>query len=81
AGGVADRAGLKGWKINEGDKVPTLGDIIVGFQGRPVDNEVQLHDLLGLEGPDAPLFFEVLRGGERLKLTLHPEQATPAPAP
>ena len=81
AGGVADRAGLKGWKINEGDTVPTLGDVIVGFQGRPVDNEVQLLDLLGLEGPDAPLFFEILRNGERLKLTLHPEQTVPAPSP
>ena len=80
ANGVADRAGLKGWRMKEGDKVPTLGDVIVGFQGHVIDNEIQLLDLLELEAPDLPLVFEILRDGKRLKLTMHPEQAGPAKA-
>jgi S1-C subfamily serine protease len=78
---IADRAGLKGWKIKEGDKIPTLGDIIVGFQGRPIDNEVQLLDLLELEQPDAPLAFEVLREGKRLVITMRPGSPTLGEAP
>ena len=76
--GIADQAGLRGWKLKEGDKIPTLGDIIVGFQGRPIDNEVQLLDLLELEPPDATLVFTVLREGKRLNITMRPGQATPA---
>ena len=76
--GLADQAGLKGWKIKEGDKIPTLGDVIVGFQGRAIDNEVQLLDLLELEPPDATLVFDVLRSGKRLKITMRPGQAKPA---
>jgi len=74
-GGLAEQAGLHGWKIKEGDKIPTLGDIIVGFQGRPIDNEVQLLDLLELEQPEAPLVFEVLRDGKRLVITMRPGDA------
>lgn len=76
--GIADQAGLRGWKLKEGDKVPTLGDIIVGFQGRSIDNEVQLLDLLELEPPNATLVFDVLRDGKRLKITMRPGQTKPA---
>jgi len=81
SGGLAEQAGLRGWKIKEGDKIPTLGDIIVGFQGRPIDNEVQLLDLLELEQPDAPLVFEVLRDGKRLVITMRPGDARLGAAP
>ena len=83
-GSIADLAGLRGWKLKEGDKVPTLGDVIVGFQGRAIDNEVQLLDLLELEAPDEPMVFDVLRNGLRLRITMKPGQASPAkiaPAP
>lgn len=79
-GGIADRAGLRGWKIKEGDKLPTLGDVIVGFQGRPIDNEVQLLDVLELEAPDADLVFTVLRDGKRLNITMRPGDAGSAKA-
>ena len=78
--GIADQAGLRGWKIKEGEKVPTLGDIIVGFQGRAIDNEVQLLDLLELEPLDATLVFDVVREGKRLQITMRPGQAKPAKA-
>jgi len=79
-GSIADLAGLRGWKLKEGDKVPTLGDVIVGFQGRAIDNEVQLLDLLELEAPDEPMVFDVLRSGERLRITMKPGLAGPAKA-
>jgi S1-C subfamily serine protease len=71
-GGVAEQAGLKGWTLKEGEKIPQLGDIIVGFQGHPVDNEVQLLDFLELEPPGAVLVFDVLRAGKHLKVTMRP---------
>ena len=71
-GGVADQAGLKGWTLKEGEKIPELGDIIVGFQGHPVDNEVQLLDFLELEPPGVALVFDVLRAGKHLKITMRP---------
>ena len=75
--GIADQAGLHGWKIQEGDKLPTLGDIIIGFQGRSIDNEVQLLDQLELEPPNATLVFEVLREGKRLRISMRPGQPKP----
>jgi S1-C subfamily serine protease len=70
--GLAEQAGLRGWKLGDGDKIPTLGDIIIGFQKRPIDNEVQLLDLLELEPPDATLEFDVLRDGKRVNIIMRP---------
>jgi S1-C subfamily serine protease len=33
--GLAEQAGLRGWKLKEGEKIPTLGDIIVGSRVAP----------------------------------------------
>ncbi|MGA7614866.1 MAG: RIP metalloprotease RseP [Thermoanaerobaculia bacterium] len=56
-GSAADRAGLRS------------GDRIVGVAGHPVDQLVELEDLLG-KRPGMPVGIEVERAGKRLDLTL-----------
>ncbi|HNX94360.1 MAG TPA: trypsin-like peptidase domain-containing protein [Holophaga sp.] len=70
-GSVADGAGLKGLKLSAQQEILGLGDVIVGFQGHPVENAIQLFDMLDLVPPDSVLEFEVLRDGKPLKLTLN----------
>ncbi len=79
-GSVADRAGLRGWVLKEGASVPELGDIIIGFQGRPVDDQVQLLDFLEIEPPGADLVFSVIRNGALIQITMSPSKAK-APNP
>ncbi len=84
AGSPADRAGLKGWVLKEGAQVPEVGDIIVGIQGRTVDHEVQLADILELLPPETVLVFDVIRAGERIQITMRPgdpEPPTSTPEP
>ena len=69
-GSVADAAGLRGLKLTASQEVLGLGDVIIGFQGHPVENAVQLFDMLDLVPPDSVLAFEVLREGKPLNLTL-----------
>jgi S1-C subfamily serine protease len=66
ANGAAQRAGLR------------EGDIVVGFDGQPVEAIDDLHRLLteARVGVRAPL--TVIRGAERLTLEVTPEESTPA---
>lgn len=79
-GSIAERAGLRGWKLKEGATVPDVGDVIVGFQGRAIENEVQLLDLLELEPAGAQLVFDVIRAGVRIRITMRPGDVIPAKA-
>ena len=79
AGSLAAAAGLQGLRFKPGtearrsvEDVAALGDVIIGFQGKPIESDVQLFDLMELELPDAPRVFEVLREGKRLTITLKP---------
>jgi S1-C subfamily serine protease len=76
-GSPAAKAGLQGWTLKEGAQVPEVGDIIVGFQGKPISHEVQLADMLELMPPETVLVFEVLRGGETIQIILRPREPEP----
>lgn len=79
-GSPADRAGLRG--IQDGPEGPTYGDIIVGFQGRPVASDIQLLSMLEQESPEVDIRLEVLRGGkvETLVISQTPDRKKlPAP--
>jgi len=54
-----------------------LGDVIIGFQGKPIESAVQLFDLLELEPSNVVLVFEVLRDDKRITITLKPAPAEP----
>jgi len=71
--GRAELAGLRGMKT--GPAGQALGDIIVGFQGRPVESAVQLFDLLELEPKNATLVFEVMRDDKRITITIRPSSS------
>ncbi len=73
-GGPAERGGLRGTLV-----VPTaegvrfiLGDVIVGYNGVPVDTEVELADLLAFHPKGEPVVLDILREGKPLKVTLLP---------
>jgi S1-C subfamily serine protease len=74
-GSVADRAGLKGLKVQGDGKPPLLGDVILGFQGQPLAADVLLSDQLDLLPPKTPLVFDVLREGKEIQVTLRPWEA------
>jgi len=74
-GGRADLAGLQG--VRTGPEGQSLGDVIIGFQGKPIDSAVQLFDLLELEPSNATLLFEVLRDDQRITVTLKPAPTEP----
>jgi S1-C subfamily serine protease len=86
AGSLAAAAGLQGLRFKPGtedrggvEDVAALGDVIIGFQGRPIESDIQLFDLMELELPEAPRVFEVLREGKRLTITLKPGAVSARP--
>jgi S1-C subfamily serine protease len=85
-GSLAEAAGLRGLRFRPGgegrrtvEDVAAPGDVIVGFQGKPIERDIQLFDLMELEPPDATLRFEIQREGRRLTLVMTPG-TTPRPA-
>jgi S1-C subfamily serine protease len=78
-GGLAAKAGLKGWAFKAGAKNPAepddliLGDVIIAFNGRTVDSDTQLIDYLELEPPEADLDFTVVRDGKQIHIVLRPK--------
>lgn len=79
-GSAADRAGLKGLKTQGEGRPPLLGDVIVGFQGKPLATDVLLLDQLDLLPSRTPLVFDVLRDGVELKITIRPWEKAAEPA-
>jgi len=56
------------------------GDRILAVNGTPVANFSELGDLIQKEAAHSPLLgFDIERGSERLNLTVHAEQQSPAP--
>lgn len=78
-GGLAEKAGIRGCTIASDGHLEVLGDVILGFQGKPIENSLQLLDRLELEPPDAVLSFTILREGQTRTVTIDPKGAsTPA---
>ena len=50
------------------------GDLIVALGGKRVESVADLHRVLGREAIRARLEMEVLRGGQRVKLEVAPEE-------
>ncbi|MDP2877641.1 MAG: PDZ domain-containing protein, partial [Holophaga sp.] len=71
----AARAGLKG--LSGSDEKPVLGDVIMTFQGKPVNSDIDLADRLDLLPPETPLDFEILRGDKTITITLRPWEKAP----
>ncbi|HJW34091.1 MAG TPA: trypsin-like peptidase domain-containing protein [Holophagaceae bacterium] len=79
-GGPSDKGGLKGTLRDVYGQVVEFGDVIVGYNGNPVDTEVELADLLAFHPHGQPVTFDILRKGQPLKITIIPGSRT-APKP
>ncbi len=81
--GPADKSGLRGTMrqpfspMDDPRDVIEFGDVIVGYNGNPVDTEVELLDLLAFHPQGQPVVLDILRGGQPMKLTIIPASRTP----
>jgi serine protease Do len=70
-GSPADKAGIQ------------AGDVIIEMDGKPVENQLALRDMIAEKGPDAEARFKIVRGGRTLtvsaKLATHPEDVKTPP--
>ncbi|MDE3245112.1 MAG: trypsin-like peptidase domain-containing protein [Acidobacteriota bacterium] len=69
----AARAGLRPLRLDRTGRVVAAGDILLTYQGTPIQNGVQLFDLLELEPPKGAVVFDVLRDGKVGKIILRVE--------
>ena len=76
----AGRAGLRPLDLDETGKVKQLGDILLGYQGRAIENEGQFMAMLELEPPADEVVFDVQRGDQLIKVTLNLKKKTGTPA-
>ncbi|WP_437948739.1 trypsin-like peptidase domain-containing protein [Sorangium sp. So ce296] len=70
-GGPADKAGLRG--LSEGDRGLTLGDVIVGIDGAPVDDYDALYNALDGKKPGEKVKVDLLRGGQKTTVEVQVE--------
>ena len=73
AGSPAALAGLQPLRLDREGHVVAVGDILLTYQGTPIQNGVQLFDLLEVEPPKGAMVFEVVRDGKVGKITMHVE--------
>jgi S1-C subfamily serine protease len=67
-GGPADDAGLRGAtgeRTENGQSVPTGGDVIVEFEGTEITSSAQLQSAIDARRPGDTVAITVLRGGDR----------------
>ena len=69
----AAHAGLRPLQVDGEGHVVALGDILLTYQGTPIQNGVQLFDLLEVEPPKGAMVFQIMREGRVDKLTMHVE--------
>jgi S1-C subfamily serine protease len=80
--GPSDKAGLRGTvrraggNVNNPEDIQELGDVIVGYNGTPVNTEVELADLLAFHPQGQPVVFDILRKGQPMKITIVPGSRT-----
>jgi S1-C subfamily serine protease len=81
AGSPAEKAGLRPIRLGPRGELAEFGDILLRFKGKVIENEFQLFDLVELESPEAPLEFEVLRKGERVKVVIRRDDVAKGKGP
>jgi len=74
----AGRAGLRALEVDASGRVKTMGDVLLGYQGRLIENEGQFMAMLELEAPADEVVFDVLRDGQVIKVRLQLKTAKKA---
>jgi S1-C subfamily serine protease len=81
----ASRAGLRPLEADDGGRIRTMGDILLGYQGRVIEGVGQFMAMLEVEPPKDEIVFDVLRDGQIIKVMLNLKKPKPAeksdPAP
>lgn len=70
-GGPADKAGLQGAEGSEsvgGIQIPVGGDVVIGFEGQPVENFADLLYFVSSQRPDQTVTLTLLRDGEEMQI-------------
>ena len=87
-GSFAEAAGLKPWKVVEESlrpdvplKVVEIGDVILGFQGKPLDNLLHLFVKMEVHPQGSPFELDVFRNGQVVKVVIDPWQGPKKEAP
>jgi S1-C subfamily serine protease len=75
----AARAGMRGLVLDDKGEIKGLGDVILGYQGRAVENEGQLMAMLEVEPPKDQVVLDVLRDGKVIQLKLDLKARKPLP--
>ena len=72
----ASLAGLRPLEVDAQGRIRVMGDILLGYQGRQIENEGQFMAMLELETPADEVVFDVLRDGRviKIKLLLKPQK-------
>jgi S1-C subfamily serine protease len=81
ANSPAYRAGLRPLQLDEKGAVKSLGDILIAYQGRLIENNGQFMAMLELEPAANEVVFDVLRDGTIIKVTLHLDSVKAKPRP
>ncbi len=75
----AGRAGLRGLTVDDRGLITGLGDVILGYQGRAIENSGQLMAMLEIEPLADEVVFDVLREGKALQITLRMKEPKAPP--
>jgi S1-C subfamily serine protease len=67
----AGRAGLRPLQLDDKGAVKSLGDILIAYQGRLIENNGQFRAMLELEPAANKIVFDVLRDGAIIKVVLY----------
>jgi S1-C subfamily serine protease len=67
----AAQAGLRPLEMDEAGRVRSMGDILLGYQGRVIEGVGQFMAMLEVESPKDEIVFDVLRNGQIIKVVLN----------
>ncbi len=82
----AARAGLRPLELDEAGRIRSMGDILLGYQGRAIEGVGQFMAMLEVESPKDEIVFDVLRDGQIIKVVMNlkkpkAEEKNKPPAP
>ena len=80
-GSPADKAGLQPTRLLPDGTGYQLGDVLLKYRGKRIENDLWLLEQLELEKPDAPLEFDVLRQGRVVKVVIQRDKDAKAKGP
>jgi S1-C subfamily serine protease len=84
----AARAGIRAVEMDTAGRIRSMGDVLLGYQGRVIEGVGQFMAMLEVEPPKEEIVFDVLRDGQIIKVVLSLKNARtldkakpPAPTP